>query len=214
VIERATIFSDGRIEVDPEPENVEYILGLDLGKSRDYTALTVLEMYGEPPEARFNCRHLQRFKLGTSYPDIVASVREICLREPLRSSKPRLAIDQTGVGAAVVDMFKQGKINADLKPVLIHGGDHAANEDGVWRVPKRELVGMTQVVLQTGRLKIASELPEVSILQIELQNFQVSISESGFDSYEARTGKHDDLVLSLAIALWIGNRAKRWLAIY
>jgi hypothetical protein len=164
----------------------------------------------EKPEARFDCRHLQRFKLGTSYPHIVASVRELCRREPLLSNKPKIAIDQTGVGAAVVDIFKQAEINAELKPVMIHGGDKATNEDGVWRVPKRELVGVTQVALQTGALKISDELPEGSILRTELQNFQVSISESGFDSYEARTGKHDDLVLSLAIALWIGRHSKEW----
>lgn len=204
------MYPDGRVEdLRPKTETLEYVLGLDLGKSRDYTALTVLEVHGDPPEATFLCRHLQRFKLGTSYPQIVETVREMCLREPLLSSKPRLAIDQTGVGAAVVDIFKQAEINADLKPVLIHGGDHAIDEGGVWRVPKRELVGVTQVALQTGALKIASELAEVEILRTELQNFQVSISQTGFDSYEARTGKHDDLVLSLAIALWIGNRRKR-----
>ncbi|MFN2578217.1 MAG: hypothetical protein ABR607_11060, partial [Pyrinomonadaceae bacterium] len=139
----------------------------------------------------------------------VARVRELCRREPLLSNTPRLAIDQTGVGNAVVDMFMQGEINASLKPILIHGGDHAVQENGVWRVPKRELVGSTQVALQTGRLKIAADLPEVSILTQELQNFQVSISDSGFDSYEARTGKHDDLVLSLAMAVWLASRPKR-----
>jgi hypothetical protein len=118
------------------------------------------------------------------------------------------------VGAPVVDIFKQAEINADLKPILIHGGDHAVNEDGVWRVPKRGLVGVCQVALQTGRLKIASELPDVGVLTQELQNFQVKISESGFDSYEARTGAHDDLVLSLAMALWLANRKRIWWTMY
>jgi hypothetical protein len=206
VSDRVTMFDDGRIEIEKPPALLKYIVGLDLGKSQDYTALCVLEIHGEPPEASYHCRHLQRFKLGTSYPHIVASVRELCRREPLLSNKPQLAIDQTGVGNAVVDIFKQAEINATLKPILIHGGDKATNEGGVWRVPKRELVGATQVALQTGRLKIASELPEVGILTQELQNFQVSISDSGFDSYEARTGKHDDLVLSLAMALWLARR--------
>ncbi|CAN5668633.1 hypothetical protein BH20ACI3_BH20ACI3_24460 [soil metagenome] len=111
-------------------------------------------------------------------------------------------------GAAVVDIFKQAEINAVLRPILIHGGDSVVYEGGCWRVPKRELVGVAQVALQTGRLKIASELPEVGVLTQELQNFQVSISNSGFDSYEARTGKHDDLVLSLAMALWLSGRRR------
>jgi hypothetical protein len=180
---------------------------LDLGKSQDYTALSVLEVHGEPPEATYHCRHLQRFKLGTSYPHIVASIRELCRREPLLSNKPQLAIDQTGVGSAVLDIFKQAEINAYLTPILIHGGDLVAHEGGIWRIPKRELVGVVQVALQTGYLKIAADLAEVSILTTELQNFQVSISGSGFDSYEGR-GKHDDLVLSLAMALWLAGRRK------
>ncbi len=194
-----------------QPTKPEYIVGLDLGKAQDYTALCVLETrvrapdFNAGPEAVYDCRHLQRFKLGTSYPHIVASVRELCRREPLLTFAPRLAIDQTGVGSAVVDMFRQAELNADLQPILIHGGDRATNEDGVWRVPKRELVGVTQVALQTGRLKIASSLPEVSILTRELQNFQVSISDSGFDSYNARVGQHDDLVLALAMALWLAK---------
>ncbi len=191
--------------------DVKYIVGLDLGKSQDYTALCVLEVHGSPPEATYLCRHLERFKLGTSYPNQVARVRELCRREPLLSNRPQLAVDQTGVGSAVVDIFKQAKLHAELRPILIHGGDHAVCENGTWRVPKRELVGCTQVALQTGRLKIAAELPEVSILTQELQNFQVSISESGFDSYEARVGKHDDLVLSLSMALWLAGQPREWI---
>lgn len=199
-------------EATPEPEappKPRYIVGLDLGKSMDYTAVSILEVHGEPPEANYHCRHLQRFKLGTSYPHIVDVVRELCRREPLLSSKPTLAVDQTGVGNAVVDIFKQAKLNADLQPILIHAGDHAVRENGTWRVPKRELVGCTQVALQTGRLKIAAELPEVSILTQELQNFQVEISQSGFDSYNARSGSHDDLVLALAMGLWLAQRTPR-----
>ena len=193
------------------PTRPEYIVGLDLGKAQDYTALAVLEMrlaapaFSPGPETIYHCRHLQRFKLGTSYPTIVSSVRELCWREPLLTFRPRLAVDMTGVGSPVVDLLRQAMINADLEPILIHGGDHAVNENGTWRVPKRELVGVTQVALQTGRLKIARELPEVGVLTRELQNFQVSISDSGFDSYNARVGAHDDLVLALAMALWLAT---------
>ena len=134
-------------------------------------------------------------------------IRALCMREPLLSNMPRLCVDQTGVGAPVVDLFRQAKLNAYLEPLLIHGGDHAVREGG-WRVPKRELVGATQVALQTGRLKIAKDLPEVDALIRELQNFEVEISQSGFDSYNARTGAHDDLVLALAMP-WLASRRGR-----
>jgi len=171
----------------------------------DYTAVAVLEVHGEPPEAIYHCRHLRRFKLGTSYPTIVTEIRALCMREPLLSNMPRLCVDETGVGAPVVDLFRQAKLNARLEPITIHGGDRAVRE-GHWRVPKRELVGATQVALQTGRLKIAKDLPEVDALIRELQNFEVEISQTGFDSYNARTGAHDDLVLALAMPLWFASR--------
>jgi hypothetical protein len=192
----------------PPPKPPAYFVGLDLGKSMDYTAVAVLEVFGDAPEAIYHCRHLLRYKLGTSYPTIVSEIRALCTREPLLSNMPRLCVDQTGVGAPVVDLFRQAKLNATLEPILIHGGDHAVREGG-WRVPKRELVGATQVALQTGRLKIAKDLPEVDALIRELQNFEVEISQSGFDSYNARTGAHDDLVLALAMPLWLASRRGR-----
>jgi len=36
----------------------------------------------------------------------------------------------------------------------------------------------------------------------ELQNFRAEYSDSGYIRFNARNGKHDDLVLALAIALW------------
>jgi hypothetical protein len=218
VIERATVYGNGKIVIEDLPPVIEYVLGLDLGKSLDHTALCVLETHtvkDNRKEALKHCRHLQRFKLGTSYPHIVDTVRELCAREPLRSQKPWLAIDGTGVGNAVVDLFRQTPINAHLRPVVIHGGDTVVYEHGIYRVPKRELVGCVQVALQTGRLKIAGELPDVGILTQELQNFQVQISTTtAHDSYEARVGQHDDYVLSVAIALWFAQNGIRYLAMY
>jgi hypothetical protein len=66
---------------------------------------------------------------------------------------------------------------------------------------------MTQVLFQTEKLKIADELPDVKTLIEELINFKVKISTSGHDSYEAwREGQHDDMVLSLAIGCWFGEK--------
>jgi hypothetical protein len=52
-----------------------YFLGLDLGQAADYSALALLERQGRPsPEAVYHCRHLKRWPLRTSYPDIAADV--------------------------------------------------------------------------------------------------------------------------------------------
>jgi hypothetical protein len=130
------------------------------------------------------------------------------MREPLKTKRPTLAIDTTGVGAPVVDMFRRERLNAQLWPIFIHGGDAVISAGVVYRVPKRELVGVVQVALQTSRLKIAPDTTEAATLVRELQNFQVKINaETAHDSYGAwREGTHDDLVLAIAMALWVGVR--------
>ncbi len=187
---------------------VDYILGLDLGQAQDFTALAVLERHGRGQTAVFHARHLHRFPLGTKYPAIVADVAASLSRDPLKTNRPALAIDTTGVGAPVVDMFRRERLNAYLWPIFIHGGDAVTSDGDVRRVPKRELVGVVQVALQTSRLKIAPDIAEANTLVRELQNFQVKISaETAHDSYGAwREGTHDDLVLAVAMALWVGSR--------
>ena len=77
-------------------------------------------------------------------------------------------------------------------------------------MPKRDLVSVVQVLLQSERLKIAASLKEASTLTAELLAFKVSISLKGHDSYGNDVGPwrenpHDDLVLAVAMAAWYGE---------
>jgi hypothetical protein len=184
-----------------------YTVGLDLGQTKDYTALVILERHGDAEQAVFHARHLERFPLGTPYPAIVAAVAGMLKRAPLSSGTPRLAVDETGVGAPVVDLFRQARLNAVLHPIHITGGATVNYDRGVEYVPKRDLVSVVQVALQTDKLKIAEALPEAGTLVRELQDFQVKITEAANDTYGAwREGAHDDLVLAVALALYVGKK--------
>lgn len=189
--------------------------GLDLGQSADYSALAIIErlrpvhprtfkvMSGAD---RFNCVHLQRWQLRTPYTAIVADVAAMInglAPQQTIHHKPDLAVDATGVGAPVVDLFKKEKFNASLSPIQIVAGAQVSKENGVTRVPKRDLVSVVQVALQNRTLKIAAALPEAATLTRELENFQVKITDAANDVYGAwRTGTHDDLVLAAALAIW------------
>jgi hypothetical protein len=200
---------------------LEYFIGLDLGQAQDYSALVVLERRpaietGNAWSAEdadnllplFNAVHLNRWPLGTKYPQIVMDIHKMLIHSAFKSYNTTLAIDGTGVGAAVVDYFMQADIKAELLPIQITGGNAPTHTDIYTRVPKRDLVGCVQVALQTARLKIASALPLASLLVSELQNFQVKITDAAHDVYGAwREGQHDDLVLALALALWAGMSA-------
>jgi hypothetical protein len=200
-----------------------YIIGCDLGQANDFTALSVLEKHRdstteirqqgfEPPTSVtttrnvFHLRHLQRLKLGTGYPDIVNIVATMLKALPPAKQAPALVTDATGVGRPVIDMMQK----AGLRPiaVTITGGfdeNRVASND--WRIPKRNLVSTLAVLLQSGRLKVAPGLTEAEVFISELSNFKVKISAAGHDSYNAwRESVHDDLVLSVALAAWFGER--------
>ena len=73
----------------------------------------------------------------------------------------------------------------------------------LYRVPKRDLVGVVSVRLENRALRISAALPFAPLLKRELLNFRVKIDPvTSHDSYAAwREGDHDDLVLASAVAL-------------
>jgi hypothetical protein len=199
----------------------EFLVGLDLGKSSDYTALAVVDRHVRPdPDdpagrrrlAHYAVRHLVRFPLKTPYVRIVADVAELLRRPPLGpppAPQPRLAADQTGVGVAVVEMLRAAQLHARLDPILITGGHEILWDDNglAWHVPKKELVSTLQVIMQSARLKI-SEMPERKVIIHELQTFTAKINvATGHETFEAwRERDHDDMVLAVAMACWLGER--------
>jgi len=211
-----------QILTDVKTEKSLYIR-LDLGQAQDFSALSVIEcvrtvtsQYNVPGWAdrvktkdeveQLHCIHLHRWQLRTSYPAIVADVVKMINEldpERITGGKTVLAIDATGVGAPVVDLFKREKINAILAPIQIVGGANVSNENGMTRVPKRDLVSVVQVGLQNRKLKIAESLNLAETLSRELQNFTVKITDAANDVNGAwREGTHDDLVLAVALAVW------------
>lgn len=196
----------------PEPEYAapapEYSVGLDLGQARDYSALCVAErtvpVKGRP---QYAVRHLHRWPLGTSYTAIVADMGALVTTAPL--DNPLLAVDQTGVGRAVVEMFAGAK--ARQHPVVITGGQAASRgPDGSWHVAKLQLVSILQSLLSSARLTVAAELPLAAALKDEMLNFKVKVTVAGNETFEAwRERDHDDLVLAVALACWAGESAPR-----
>lgn len=177
-----------------------YTIGCDLGQSHDPTAIAVVRRIEEyPAKPVFQCGHLERLPLGTSYPTVVGHVTHMLGRPQFRG-KTELVIDMTGVGRPVFDLF----VSRGISPigVTITAGEATSNEGLVWRVPKIILISRIQALLHDGRLKIHKELPDAAALVAELQDFRADVTNSGYWKFGARAGKHDDLVLALAIALW------------
>jgi hypothetical protein len=86
-------------------------------------------------------------------------------------------------------------------------GDQVTQDGSNYRIPKRDVIASTQVLLQTGRLKIARSLPHAALLARELVNFRFKVGqERSEDVLDWRERPDDDLVLALAIAAWEAER--------
>jgi hypothetical protein len=146
--------------------------------------------------ALYQVGHLARLPLGTTYPNVVTHVGHLLARFP----GAELAIDLSGVGRPVFDMF----VYSGVSPcgVNITAGTAETREGNVCSVPKLTLVSRLQALLHQGLLKILRQLPEAETLIRELQDFRVQFTQAGSLTFNARSGRHDDLVLALAIAIW------------
>jgi hypothetical protein len=193
----------------------EWILSADLGMVNDFTALVglhhkivatggwvadeVRHAWKENQIETLEVPFLERIPLGTSYPRQVEHIARILQRPPL--DRATLCCDSTGVGEAVFSMF----VEAGLKPTgitITSGSETTQPATRRYHVPKATLISCLDSKLGNG-LVIASDLLESPTLKTELGDLQRTVSAAGRASYAAgRVAQNDDLVLSLAIAVW------------
>ena len=103
-------------------------------------------------------RHLERMPLGTPYTEVVDPVERVVRSPP--STAAALVVDATGVGRGVLDLIRAARLACEIVPVTITGGSHASHERGMWRVPKRDLIGDLQLMLERGELGVARTIEE------------------------------------------------------
>lgn len=181
-------------------KNYPYILGLDLGQQNDYTVLSMLKMYEIKGTLEYHLQYLKKYPLRTSYPDIVELVNGF-IKNPFLKDKALLIVDYTGVGRPVVDLLRGYEVN--LVALNITGGSSSnwKNNREV-SVPKKDIVSSLQVSFQSSKLKISSDIKHLDDLKKEFINFKAKINSGGNASFNAASGYHDDIVMSIGIAIW------------
>ena len=201
-------------------------MGIDLGQVADPTALAVVErledlrvgdLAGLTMRDHHHVRFLKRWELMTPYEVIVRETGELLATGRLREAV--IIIDQTGPGREPAQLFLQahrlGRLGAYWpRCVVITGGRETRTDTDPIIVPKRELVGKMQTLLESGRFKVSDALPEAQILRKELLTFQVKTTPTGQDTYEAaRERDHDDEVLAVALGCWYRHNltVPRWI---
>jgi hypothetical protein len=183
-----------------------YVVGLDLGQANDPTAVAIVEHDYIDPQPTYRIRALHRYPLGTRYPAIVNDVTARLLAPPLKHAS-LLAIDGTGVGRPIVDLFKDNPELQDIYGITITGGGSPTGNGYRLSVPKHELISTSTILFQQHRIRISTDLPDTPTLIGELLNYRIRTTDSGHQRYEpASTTEHDDLLLALSLALWTAQR--------
>ena len=192
-------------------EHISHFVGLDLGPAGQYTGLAVVEQrgvlneYGSIDGRVYALRHLHRFSPGTPYATIAVEALRVLAELP--GANRTVVIDQTGVGQKVFRTVREELSQFCVRGVTITAGLAAASDGrGGWLIPRPDLVGVMQILLQERRLKVAPTMPLAPTLAGELHQFQVRAVSLAADAAEWRERPHDDLVLAVAIAVWHAER--------
>jgi hypothetical protein len=179
-----------------------FYLGLDLGQATDPTVAVVLEAHGDGQVRVYDIKHIEPYRLGTTYPAIIQAVSALLDRSPLQG-QCALVIDHTGVGRAIYDMF----VEAGLKPIgitITPGKNWHQESSTQYHVAKELLVGVAQKFVQSERIRGSFRVKHSAVLKRELKAFRVKRTKGLNEVYgpDVRESAHDDMVLACTCALW------------
>jgi hypothetical protein len=145
----------------------------------------------------FRVGWLGRLPLKTPYPAVIERIRYIMDRLPRDTS---LVVDYGGVGRGIYDML----VDAGLSPigVTLSGGFEVHWGGGNATVPKSTLVSNLVAIVHAGELFVHQDLTDWPALKCELANFRPEVTAAGRETWNARSGFHDDLVVATALCAW------------
>jgi hypothetical protein len=111
-------FDGWGIGLPPEVEGVGWVSPSRLSARTARQVARVNFELGRPPNPPLYLRHLERYELGTPYPQVIEHVSRLLVRHPIRGhlDHTRLLVDATGVGRPVVDSFRRGASTPSASP--------------------------------------------------------------------------------------------------
>lgn len=151
-----------------------YVMGVDLARTKDYTVLTVMDRTTKHVVAH---KRFNQVDWASQYYQIIALAREY---------GALVCVDSTGLGDPIAETLRDAGLN--IEPYKISGSQ-----------AKTQLIQNLRVCIEQSRISF----PYIGILVDELERYEYKQTESGVTQYRAPEGRHDDCVISLALACWV-----------
>lgn len=163
-------------DFEPYNPSTTYVMGVDLARIRDFTVLTVID------KQRRHVVYTERFN------QISWEVQYHKIIQIARQYNAQVCIDSTGIGDPIVQTLS----NAGLRITPYKIGTSAA---------KQQLIDRLRVAIENNEVSYPYNKYTAAMLE-ELRCYEMSMTENGVTRYSAPSGKHDDCVISLALAYW------------
>ena len=162
----------------------KYVMGVDLGRTNDFTVLTVMDIGSN------NVVAFQRFtQTGWDFQ------KEKIVLLAKQYNNARIVIDATGfsAGSVVAEDLKKMPIVEDLKIVSLSVVPFNFTHNS-----KKALVEKLIVSIEQGLISF----PNIPELVDELRAFTYEVTQTGNVKYTSPEGLHDDCVMSLGLAVY------------
>lgn len=156
-----------------------YVMGVDLAKTVDFTVLTVMDSVTREIVA------WERFH------DLAWGIQKVKIQElAITYNNALCVIDSTGLGDPIVEDLQRSGLS------IWYEGDKPGFK--FTNSTKNSLIQNLAICLEQRRITFPNE----PILIDELNSYEYQITDGGKITYGAPDGKHDDSVISLALACW------------
>jgi hypothetical protein len=187
------------------------VIGLDVGMHADHCALVLAGVWPLAPPT-IGIVDVKQFPLGTPLEEVADEVAQA-----VRENRAKAVVDSTNNSAFVgmlAARLPQPAVNHLVAAAITGALTHAAQPTpmliaigGVrsavrrWTLSKSELVETIAAELGNNSLRIA-RIGDWEVLQQELTTMERNVRASGSAFYSSPTGKHDDLVMALSLAVF------------
>jgi len=163
--------------IDDIDKTHRYQLGIDIAKYQDFTVITPIDLN------TFKVGKIERFN-QMDYGTQKARMRLASMDYTSATARPLINVDSTGVGEPIFDDLNNEGLNVNAYKFT--------------QKSRSDLLENLRILLD----KAVIRLPNNPILIDELKSMRYELGETGKLKVQVPDGVHDDMIMSLALAVW------------